>query len=77
MNIAELKKFKEKYDPTSGGCTIGSTFKAQDMSSTVYCFHGTTDPRWVTEGEKFWKQPGDEWLKTKQYLRQVVLETKF
>lgn len=77
MNMAELKKFKEKYDPTSAGCTIGSTFKAQDMTSTVYCFHGATDPRWVTEGEKFWKEPGDEWLKTKQYLRQVVLETKF
>jgi hypothetical protein len=77
MTIAELKNFKEKYDPTSGGCSIGTTFKAQDMSSTVYCFHGSNDPKWIEAGEKFWREPGDEWKKTKQYLRKVVEETKF
>jgi hypothetical protein len=77
LSLAELKKFKEKYDPTSGGCFIGTTFKAQDMSSTAYCFHGSNDPKWIEAGEKFWKEPGEEWKKTKQYLRKVVEQTKF
>lgn len=77
MNIQELKKFKEKYDATDGGCFIGSTFKAQDMSSQVQCYGGVKSPEWVEAAEKLWQEPGDDWYNAKKYLRKVVEATKF
>lgn len=77
MNINDLKKFKETYDATKGGCFIGSTFKAQDMSSRGQCYGGVKSPEWVDAAEKMWKEPGEDWYKTKKSLRKVVEATKF
>ena len=77
LTVEDLKKFKEKHDAVSGGCSIGSTFKAADLSSEAFCLGGVKNPTWNSAAEKFWKEPGEEWYKTQQYLRKVVLETKF
>nr|MBA2404524.1 hypothetical protein [Bdellovibrionales bacterium] len=76
LTVADLKKFKEKNSMT-GGCSIGVTFKAQDMNSKPFCYGGVKNPAWMAEAEKFWKEPTEEWYKTQKYLRKVIVETKF
>ena len=77
MTITEIIAFKEKYDYTTGGCFIGSTFKAQDMNSEVSCFNVEDVSEWSTAAESFWKEPSDEWYETKKYLRTVIKNSKF
>jgi hypothetical protein len=77
LSIADVKKYKEKYTALTGGCSIGSTFKAKDMNSKPFCYGGVKNPAWMTEGETFWKDPGQDWYKTQKYLRKVVEGTKF
>ncbi len=77
MTLAELKKFKENYDATSGGCFVGGTFKAQDMNSKGTCYGGVKSPEWSEAAEKFWKEPTDDWYASQKYLRKTVESTKF
>lgn len=77
MTIPEIIAFKEKYDYTTGGCFIGSTFKAQDMNSEVACLSGEVEPEWNAAAASFWKEPSDEWYETKKYLRTVIKSSKF
>ena len=77
LTITEIKAYKEKNTALTGGCSIGSTFKAKDMNSKPFCYGGVKDPTWLTMGEEFWKEPGEDWYATQKYLRKVVEGTKF
>lgn len=77
MTIPEIMAFREKHDESSGGCFIGSTFKAKEMDSKVQCFSDGISPDWGTAAESFWKEPGEDWYKTKKYLRTVINDSKF
>lgn len=77
LTVADLKKYKEKNGINNGGCSIGSTFKAQDLNSKPFCYGGVDNPNWKTIGEKFWKEPTEDWYQTQKYLRKVVEGTKF
>lgn len=77
LTVADLKKHKEIHTEVSGGCSIGSTFKAQDMTSKAFCFGGVKNPTWIEAGEQFWKEPTEDWYTTLKYLRKVVVGTKF
>lgn len=75
MSVADLKEYRKAH--TNSGCFIGSTFKAQDMNSKVHCFKGFENNSWATAGESFWREPGDEWMKTQKHLRDVVKGSNF
>jgi hypothetical protein len=75
MSVAELKKYRETH--TNSGCFIGSTFKAQDKDAKAHCFKGFENNSWVSAGESFWKEPGDEWMKTQKHLRSVAKGSNF
>ena len=77
MTVPEIMAFREKHDESSGGCFIGSTFKAQDMNSKVQCFGGGSASEWSAAAESFWKEPGEDWYKTKKYIRSAVKLSKF
>lgn len=77
LTVADLKKHREKYSAVSGGCSIGSTFKAQDMDSKAFCIGGINNPEWKVEAENFWKAPSDDWYTTLKKLRKVVEGSKF
>ena len=77
LTVSEIIVFREKYDESSEGCFIGSTFKAKDMNSKVQCFGGVVAPEWTTAAESFWKKPGKEWYQTKKHLRAAVKLSKF
>jgi len=75
--MAELKAYKKKHSPSTGGCFIGSTFKAQEMNSKVHCFSGADSPSWSKAADTFWKKPSEDWYETKKYLRLIVTQTNF
>lgn len=78
IGIAELKAYKEKVTPSkSGGCSVGNAFGAQNMDTKGFCYGGYKSPEWTAGAERFWKEPGEEWLKAKQLLRKTVVATKF
>lgn len=77
--INDLKAYKEKFNPSkSGGCYVGDSFGARNMNTTGKCYGGYNGgSEWLPGAESFWKNPGEEWLKTKQLLRKTVVATKF
>lgn len=78
IGVAGLKAYKEKVNPSSsGGCSVGNAFGAQNMNTKGFCYGGYKSPEWMPVAESFWKEPGDDWLKAKQLLRKTVVETKF
>lgn len=77
LTISDLKKYMDKHHALTSGCSVGSTFKAQDMNSKPFCYGGAKDLVWMTEAEKFWKEPGEDWYNTQKYLRKVVESSKF
>jgi hypothetical protein len=77
LTVEDLKKHKEKHSEVSGGCSIGSTFKAQDMTSKAFCLGGVKSPQWMLAAEMFWLEPTESWYETLKYLRTVVVGTKF
>jgi hypothetical protein len=77
LNMAQLKAYKERAEKASGGCFIGSVFKPQDMSTKAGCYGKVDSPGWKQEAEQFWKDPGEEWYKTKKHLRQTVIKSSF
>jgi hypothetical protein len=78
IGIAGLKAYKEKVNPSSsGGCSVGKAFGAQNMNTKGFCYGGYKSPEWMPVAESFWKEPGEDWYAVKKYLRKTVLETKF
>lgn len=79
LDVAGLKKYMDYDIGTYGGCYIGKTFEAQKKESKADCFGKISSAKldWVPEAEKFWQDPGEEWLATKQKLRKTVVSSKF
>lgn len=81
LSVNDLKSYKEKFNTstTGGGCYVGGSFQAQNMSEKGNCYgnlRGKADD-WISSSERFWKSPGEDWYKTLKYLRKTVVETKF
>lgn len=77
--VNDLKAFKTRFNPAkTGGCWVGNAFSAQDMSTKGKCYGGYNGgAEWIPSAESFWKDPGPDWVSTKQYLRKTVVATKF
>lgn len=81
LDITQLRAYKEKFHPAApgGACWIGGTGGAQDMSSKVSCFGQIKSQQgnWAPSAESFWKDPGEDWPKVQQLLRNQVETVKF
>jgi len=81
LNVNDLKRYKERFNTSQnkGGCYVGGSFQAQNMSQKGVCYGNLKDkaPNWIRSSETFWRNPGEEWNKTKKYLRKTVVDTKF
>lgn len=78
MSFQQIKNFMQGQVRVYDVCFIGSTFKAQDMSSEAGCLGKLKqEVEWKKKAESFWKKPGEDWYLAKKELRRVVEKTKY
>ena len=74
LNLSQIKAFKEKNSFYKGTCWVGTVGEAKNSNAKADCY-GTAKAElstWAPQSEKFWINPGIEWLETQQYLRKQV-----
>ncbi len=55
-----------------GGCYVGNSMGAQDMSHRGNCYGGYQNQAWMSQAVDFWQNPGAQWPQTLQRLRTTV-----
>lgn len=81
LNVQGLIRYKQRFNTstTGGGCYVGGSFQAQNMSEKGNCYgnlKGKADA-WLSRSEDFWRNPGEDWYQSLKHLRKTVVGTKF
>jgi hypothetical protein len=73
LNMDGVKAYLQaSVSMTRGGCFIGSTGEAQNLSSKGACFGGYQNRQWLSDAEAFWREPGSSWGQSLEKLRTHV-----
>ena len=80
MNMSAIKSYLESNSGTNGVCWVGSSGKAQDLTSKAVCYGPKLSDKlkdWGPKAESFWLNPPAEYYTTLVKLRKLVKETSF
>jgi len=75
LNLEGVKTYlRDASSPSfrGGGCYVGGSMAAQNMSTRGNCYSGYSNPNWVRDAEAFWRNPGPDWQRTLQHLHRKV-----
>jgi hypothetical protein len=73
LNISELKNFKASANAQADR----DSKRCFTTNGKARCFALPESDSWVSETEKFWKEPGEEWYKTQKLLRTAITNSRF
>lgn len=73
LNMDGVKSYlRTSQSAMRGGCYVGGTGGAQNLSARGACYGGFQNPQWLSSAESFWRDPGPNWNQTLQRLRTKV-----
>ena len=80
LNMTAIKSYLESNSGRDGVCWVGSSGKAQDLSSKAVCYGTKLSDKlndWGPSAESFWLNPSDDYYSTLVKLRKLVEGTPF
>lgn len=72
LNMEGIKTYLRNAQNRRGGCYVGDSMGAQNMSQRGQCYGGVQNPTWLSDAEAFWRNPGPDWQRTLQHVRSRV-----